>query len=57
MSKKMLVPTFHVHYVTEGGILMILSGDYVVLVRIRDVGGGSPVGGIRLGGMLGVKNV
>jgi hypothetical protein len=32
----MRVPTFRTHYITCGGILMVLSDDYVVLVRIRD---------------------
>lgn len=36
MSKSRLVPTFRTHYLTAGGVLMVLSDEYVVLVRISD---------------------
>lgn len=34
--KRRLVPTFRTHYLTASGCLMILSDEYVVLVRISD---------------------
>ncbi len=30
------VPTFTTHYLTGGGVLMVISDEWIVLVRISD---------------------